>query len=184
MSSSVAKERVRCLSDTKSVEPAHSSGGGVVYWMSRDQRVQDNWALLHAQALAKKHEVGLSVVFCLVPSFLGATMRMYGFMLKGLKEVESELRSLGIPFRLLLGEAKEVLPAFVERHRACAVVADFSPLRPAISWKEALCAALSTTPVFEVDAHNIVPVWVASDKQEVGARTIRKKINDKLPRWL
>jgi hypothetical protein len=24
-------------------------GGCVVYWMSRDQRVQDNWALLYAQ---------------------------------------------------------------------------------------------------------------------------------------
>jgi len=38
--------------------------------------------------------------------------------------------------------------------------------------------------VVQVDAHNIVPVWVASDKQEVGARTIRKKITDKLPLWL
>ena len=73
------KERVRTLSKVKSVEAAP---GGIVYWMSRDQRVQDNWALHHAQALAKKHGVGLSVVFCLVPEFLGATMRMYGFMLK------------------------------------------------------------------------------------------------------
>ena len=37
----------------------------------------------------------------------------------------------------------------------------------------ALCAALPTTPVFEVDAHNIVPVWVASDKQEVGGWAVR-----------
>ena len=73
------KERVRTLSEVKTIDP---SPGGVVYWMSRDQRVQDNWALYHAQALAKKHGVGLSVVFCLVPGFLGATLRMYGFMLK------------------------------------------------------------------------------------------------------
>lgn len=38
--------------------------------------------------------------------------------------------------------------------------------------------------VQQIDAHNIVPVWVASDKQEVGARTIRKKITDKLGRYL
>ena len=35
--------------------------------------------------------------------------------------------------------------------------------------------------VFEVDAHNVVPCWLASDKKEYGARTIRKKVNSKLP---
>lgn len=39
-------------------------------------------------------------------------------------------------------------------------------------------------PLAEVDAHNIVPVWVASDKREYGARTIRKKIHNKLPEFL
>lgn len=36
----------------------------------------------------------------------------------------------------------------------------------------------------EVDAHNIVPVWVASDKKEFAARTIRPKINSKLNDYL
>jgi deoxyribodipyrimidine photo-lyase len=31
-------------------------------------------------------------------------------------------------------------------------------------------------PFHEVDAHNVVPVWVASDKREYGARTIRPKV--------
>ena len=38
--------------------------------------------------------------------------------------------------------------------------------------------------LFQVDAHNVVPCWIASDKQEYGARTIRKKIMDKLPEFL
>lgn len=29
-----------------------TSGGAVVYWMSRDQRVADNWALLYAQEVS------------------------------------------------------------------------------------------------------------------------------------
>uniref|UniRef100_A0A8D2ISD6 Deoxyribodipyrimidine photo-lyase n=2 Tax=Varanus komodoensis TaxID=61221 RepID=A0A8D2ISD6_VARKO len=33
-------------------------------------------------------------------------------------------------------------------------------------------------------AHNIVPCWVASDKQEYGARTIRRKIHDHLAEFL
>ena len=34
-----------------------------------------------------------------------------------------------------------------------------------------------------MDAHNVVPVWCASDKQEVGARTIRSKITAQLPHF-
>ena len=194
---SVKAERIRLLSSVKSVKP---SPGGVVYWMSRDQRVQDNWALLHARQLADEHGVGLSVAFCMVPGFLGATIRHYGFMLKGLAEVEAELRTLGIPFTLLQGEPGAALPDFVRRHEVAAVVSDFSPLRISRGWKDELvkalthahttmyftmyspCAhciltvyslctlvqALPDTPHYEVDAHNVVPVWIASDKKEVG----------------
>ena len=97
---STLAKRVRTLSHCKSVG-APPGKGGVVYWMSRDQRVQDNWALHHARALALKHQVGLSVIFCLVPTFHEATIRQFGFMLRGLAEVETELRSLGIPFQCL-----------------------------------------------------------------------------------
>ena len=42
---------------------------GVVYWMARDQRVQDNWALIYAQQLATKHNLPLHVAYCLSPDF-------------------------------------------------------------------------------------------------------------------
>lgn len=64
--------------------------GPVVYWMSRDQRASDNWALLWAQELALKAKQPMLVVFCLAPSFLGATLRQYDFMLKGLEKVEKK----------------------------------------------------------------------------------------------
>jgi len=40
------------------------------------------------------------------------------------------------------------------------------------------------TNTSQVDAHNIVPVWEASDKQEYAARTIRSKLHKKLPEYL
>ena len=46
--------------------------GPMVYWMSRDQRTQDNWALLFAQEQSVKTKEPLAVVFCLTPQFLGA----------------------------------------------------------------------------------------------------------------
>ena len=178
----VAPSRVRTLKDGS---VSTSNVGGVIYWMSRDQRVQDNWALLYARELASEKKLPLTVVFCLVPTFLEATIRHYGFMLKGLEEVEMELRSLRVPFALLQGLPAQTLPAFAKEHRAAAIVTDFSPMRVPIAWKRDVAAALpSGVPVYEVDAHNVVPVWVASDKREVGARTLRPKIHAKLPEYL
>ncbi len=74
------------------------SDGPVVYWMSRDQRVHDNWALLHARDIADQLDRPLVVLFALSPGFLGATLRQYDFMLRGLKEVEDDLQKLQIPF--------------------------------------------------------------------------------------
>jgi deoxyribodipyrimidine photo-lyase len=43
---------------------------------------------------------------------------------------------------------------------------------------------VDTVALAEVDAHNVVPVWCASNKLEVGARTLRGKLTAQLPRFL
>ena len=100
----------------------------VVYWMSREQRVQDNWALLHAQKLALERKVPLCVVFTLADLFLGATLRQYGFMLRGLAQVADRLAGLKIPFILLRGEPVDSMLRFVQLHPVGALVVDFDPL--------------------------------------------------------
>lgn len=47
-----------------------------------------------------------------------------------------------------------------------------SPLRVPMAWANDVASELEKqgVPVYQVDAHNIVPVWEASPKQEVGAR--------------
>jgi hypothetical protein len=47
------------------------------------------------------------------------------------------------------------------------------PRRPPSPLSMQVGAALGGTAFHEVDAHNVVPVWEASDKREYGARTIR-----------
>lgn len=156
-------------------------GAPVVYWMSREQRVADNWALLHARARAKATGGPLVVVFNLVPVYLSATARAYGFMLRGLRQVEADLAALRIPFRLLLGHPRDNIAGYANAIGAASVVADFNPLRVNASWRKDVADALAPGIALEVvDAHNIVPCWHASDKQEVGARTIRRKIHTKL----
>ena len=68
---------------SRKLRSGESVHGPVLYWMSRDQRAVDNWALLHAQQLALERRAPLAVLFTLAPSFLGATLRQYGFMLRG-----------------------------------------------------------------------------------------------------
>jgi deoxyribodipyrimidine photo-lyase len=166
----VKKERIKLL------RGGNKGLGPVVYWMSRDQRISDNWALLYAQEVALKMDAHLAVVFCLVPGFLNATMRQYSFMMGGLKEVEKGLSMLNMPFFLLQGQPENEIPSFVTKWGISALITDFDPLRIKRQWKEALARALKI-PFYEVDAHNIVPCWVASPKQEYGAYTIRPKIN-------
>ncbi|XP_078420141.1 CPD photolyase isoform X3 [Cetorhinus maximus] len=127
------KKRVRLLSKTKGIR---ENCQGIIYWMSRDQRVQDNWAFLYAQWLALKHKLPLHVCFCLVPKFHDATIRHFDFMLKGLQEVAEECKQLDISFHLLIGFAKDVLPEFVKENNIGSVVTDFSPLRPPLQWVE------------------------------------------------
>lgn len=169
--------RIRVLKSGK------SSGGTVVYWMSRDQRVHDNWALIFAQKLAIEKKKPLAVVFNLVPDFLEATIRQYGFMLKGLQEVESELNKYNIPFYLLKGDPKKEIPKFIDENKASALVSDFDPLRIKRIWKREVAKKIKI-PFYEVDAHNIVPCLTASNKLEFAAYSIRPKIHKLLPEFL
>ena len=150
--------------------------GPVIYWMSRDQRTQDNWALLFAQELAFERKEPLGVLFCLVPQFLNATTRQYDFMLRGLREVEERLNKMAIPFFLLRGSPEREIPQFAVEQKASLFVTDFDPLRVKLEWKRTVAARINL-PMYEVDAHNIVPCWIASPKQEIGARTLRPKIH-------
>ncbi|KAH9328232.1 hypothetical protein KI387_000340, partial [Taxus chinensis] len=159
--------------------------GPVVYWMSRDQRSRDNWALTHAIEEANKMGASVAVVFNLVEDFLEARARHFGFMLRGLRVVEGNLKAMGVPFFLLQGKAEENIPHFLQRCGASLLVMDFSPLRIGRLWREIICNRMPEgTTVHEVDAHNIVPVWRASDKLEYSARTIRTKIQKQLPEFL
>ncbi|KAK8307310.1 hypothetical protein V6Z12_D03G186100 [Gossypium hirsutum] len=74
--------------------------GPVVYWMFRDQRLNDNWALIHAVDQANKANVPVAIAFNLFDQFLGAKARQLGFMLKGLRQLQKSIEHTQIPFFL------------------------------------------------------------------------------------
>jgi len=157
--------------------------GPIVYWMSREQRVADNPGLYHAQHLALEQQVPLLVAFTLSDTFLGATLRQYGFMLRGLEQVAQRLTELAIPFLLVRGEPQQSMLRFIEQERVGCVVCDFDPLRIKRQWFDGVAAAAQVA-VFEVDGHNIVPCRFASPKREYGAYTLRPRLKRLLPDFL
>ncbi len=168
---------------TYSLNKRQAKAGRTVYWMSRDQRAKDNWALIYAAELAKAADSAFAVVFCLAQGFPNGNSYHYRFMINGLKETAEELEALNIPFYLLIGRPQEEIPKFVKYHKIDTLVCDFMPLKVPMAWREEVAAALDI-PVIEVDAHNVVPCRIASDKQEYAARTIRPKIHRLLGEFL
>ncbi|KAK3038495.1 hypothetical protein RJ639_029793 [Escallonia herrerae] len=189
MATAVQQGRIRVLKEAAPRPWDQNPVGPVVYWMFRDQRLKDNWALIHAVDQANKANVPVAVAFNLFDQFLGAKARQLGFMLRGLQRLHSDIdESLHIPFFLFQarqGEAVDTIPNFLRECGASMLVTDFSPLREVLSWKEEICKRVSgSVSIHEVDAHNVIPAWVASQKLEYSARTLRGKINKLLPEYL
>lgn len=159
------------------------AAGPVLYWMSRDQRVEDNWALAYAVEMAENNNQPVMVAFCMVNDFLGATWRQYHFMLKGLARVEAQLHALNIPFSLLMGDPVSTLTNFLRLHKISHLVTDFDPLRIKQEWQQQI-AGQNDINFDVVDAHNVVPCYLASGKEEYGAYTFRPKITRLLPEFL
>ena len=165
------------------LSPNAPKNGPVVYWMHRDQRAQDNWSLVAAVELAGRSGAPLIVVFALVPDSPGATDRHYDFMLRGLAETEAALRQRGIPLVLAAGDPGVTVPVLLTQLDAGVCITDFDPMRRKKRWQQRVAAAFSGAFI-EVDAHNVVPCFLASSKREYAAATFRPKIHRLLAEFL
>lgn len=159
------------------------SGDCVIYVMSRDQRVHDNHALLSAQALAIDHKLPLVVQFNVREKLGVRSKEQYDFMFEGLVEVEKELDKLNIGFIVSVGDAVENVLSTASKLKPISIFFDFSPLKYARNIQKSI-ASQAEIPCIVVDTHNIIPLWVLSDKEEFAAHTIRNKVHKNLESWL
>ncbi len=175
LNSDLLDTRNRLISN-KALKP----GKSVLYIMSRDRRIKYNYSLATAQQSAIQQKLPLAVVYCLYKVENRAREHLK-FILTGLKELESDLKQYNIPLMLLFGEPERVLPGLIHHTQPCQVFVDFNPLNHAKKWQKELSKIV---PLVCVDSHNTVPAWVASDKQEYSAHTIRPKIHRHLNDFL
>ncbi len=161
--------------------------GPVIYWMNRDQRIVDNWAYIIALELAKERNETVIVLFNLAPSFGALTYsqqnKIYQFMGAGLKELIVQAEQNGVHLVIEQGEPRLTIPRIIKKYQAGLLIADYSPLHEMRKWRQDVIDNIEIT-MLEVDAHNIIPVWIASDKQEWGAYTLRPKITRLLQSYL
>jgi deoxyribodipyrimidine photo-lyase len=148
--------------------------------MQQSQRSRYNDGLNFAIEEANRLNLPLLVYFGVTDHFPEANLRHYHFMMHGLKELQFAFRKTGIRF-VLYHVSPEKGCVDLMKDAACLVM-DKGYLRYQKQWREFVlkAAASSELPVYEADSHVVVPVEIASDKEEYAARTIRSKIMSKL----
>ncbi len=170
-------DRIRTLQTSK------AQGSCIIYVMSRDQRVQDNHALLAAQHEALEQKLPLIVMFNVLPSTGFRAYEHYIFMLNGLKHVHDDLERLQIPLLLTYGDVVKEVTSVAKKYNPLSLYFDFNPLYGVRHMQQSVARLLDCN-VYVVDTHNIVPAWVVSDKREYAAHTIRRKIHTHLETYL
>ena len=165
------------------IHKAKNIGNVVVYIMSRDQRVRDNFALLEAQRKAIELSQPLIVLFNLRIDLVNRAYEHFNFMIKGLEEVSAELESLNIPFLITADRSDVSLLDSLKKIHPSVLYFDFSPSYGARDRIKLIAKRLNVTS-YVIDAHNIIPAWVASDKREFAAHAFRRKVHRLLSIYL
>lgn len=155
-------------------QPENPDGRHVLLWVQATVRERDNHALEYAVQEANRLKLPLVAVFGLTPGYPEANARHYLYLLEGLRDLRAGLGRRGVPLRVALGEpVAEVKRAARE---AALVVTDLGYMRIQRQWRDDVAAALKV-PLIAVESEAVVPVRVASPKQEYAARTLRPKIH-------
>jgi len=159
------------------------ASGPVVYWMTRDYRVYDNWTLAYAQDLALKMKQPLIVCITYDEKAKEISTNQFNFFINGILDLKVLLSEYNIQLVVKSGFAKESIINLVKELNASSVVTDFESLRTKRS-KQNQVAKSIPIPFHIIDSHNIVPSIITSPKQEWAAYTIRKKIHKHLNDFL
>ncbi|GAB5465545.1 MAG: deoxyribodipyrimidine photo-lyase [Candidatus Kapaibacteriales bacterium] len=173
-------ERIREIKESKDGD---ENPTGVAYWITRNNRRIKNWNYIYAVDLAKHLEVPLIILKNIPKDLYYANKRTYGFFIEGVEEMVGEFEAANTPVNITIGDSSKNIKDCVKKFNISHLITDFDVLKPNIAYKEETIESLDCA-VIEVDGHNIVPCLEASDKKEVGARTIRSKINKKLDKYL
>ena len=150
--------------------------------MQASQRADCNHALEFAIRKANRLKQPVVVAFGLTEEYPDANERHYSFMLEGLAETSRRLAGRGIQLVVRRGSPPAVAAELAEAG-ASLVVVDRGYLRHQRLWREELAARVERR-CYQVESDAVVPLEVASGKEEYAARTLRPKLHRQWPRYL
>ncbi|UCC17478.1 MAG: deoxyribodipyrimidine photo-lyase [Dehalococcoidales bacterium] len=172
----IEEQRIRHLNKKIPIK-----GEYILYWMQASQRVEYNHALAYTIEQANKHNLPLFVYFGLTESFPEANERHYAFMLEGLKGTRQKLRDMGIA--MLLERTSPEIGVVNKAKKASMVVCDRGYLKIQKQWRNFVAENIDC-PLIEVESDVVVPVEIASPKEEYSAATLRRKLIPIIHRYL
>ena len=166
----------------RSQEFASQGGKYVLYWMQQAQRVHFNFALDYAIAEAASRKLPLIIAFVISDAIPQAEPKHFRFMLEGICELAAELQREKADFRIYAGDPVQIIGKLARD--ASLLVLDHGYLKWQRAWREAIFERLESTNIVELDTEAVVPVHIASHKEEYSAATLRRKLLKILPDYL
>lgn len=154
----------------------------MLLWASCALRTRENAALEHAVHEANRRELPLLAVFALTADYPGANERSFAFLLEGLRHYRQRLREeRDVQLVVLRGSPPAVVMALA--HRAALLVADVGYTRVSRQWHRQI-ASECPCQFHAVESEVVVPVELASKREEAAAATLRPKLRRHFPRFL
>ena len=172
----IEEQRIRPLNNKIPLQ-----GEYILYWMQASQRAEYNHALTYAIEQANQRNLPIIVYFGLTESFPEANERHYVFMLEGLKETRQKLRDMGIGIMIERTSPEKGVLDFAKK--ASMVVCDRGYLKIQKQWRSFVAANIDCS-LIQVESDVVVPVEIASPKEEYSAATLRRKLIPVLHRYL
>jgi deoxyribodipyrimidine photo-lyase len=160
---------------------AVKDGDFVIYWMQSSQRTEFNHALEYSILKANKLNNPLVVFFGLTDSYPEANQRHYWFMLEGLQEVQNSLFERGIT--MLIRHTAPEIGAIELSKNASLIVVDRGYTKPERAWRQIVAKKIEC-PLIQVESNVVVPIEIASQKEEYSAATLRPKISKHIRDYL
>lgn len=141
-----------------------SGEGSVIYFIERELRVKDNFALVYSDNLAKKLNKNLKIVH-LYNQFDSKVKK--DFYEKELEILKNDMQTYDFDFQVIDYES---VVSFINGISPAEIIIDFNPIRDESVFKSV------KYKITEIDGHNIIPARYISDKQEYSAFQFRKKV--------
>ncbi|MGL5126586.1 MAG: deoxyribodipyrimidine photo-lyase [Fusobacteriaceae bacterium] len=172
----VDRERIR-----KSETAPNIEGDYIAYWVQSSPRIEYNHTLEYAKEMCEKYNKPIFIFSILNPDYPDARKRAYEFFLGGLKDFKESLKNINLDYSIFLGNPEDI--AVELSKNAVLMVTDKGYLNYNIELNQNVKIKAHTNFV-EIESNLVVPVEEASDHEEYGAYTIRKKIQSKISKFV